>query len=400
LRVHRRADAAPLARNFGKNYNDTMAPVPDVLVVGGGIIGLTSAYFLAKAGLRVEVVEKGEPGREASWAGAGIIPPGKPDRAAAAIDKLRAIGSNQFPILTAELKERTGIDPGYRSCGGIEFVQAGDEAIIRLWEAEGVAFARLNERSLRDLEPGYGRAAGVPYHLPGMAQVRNPRHMRALRAACEAAGVTIHAGAGIRMWLDIHGTICGVVLADGRERLAHKLLLAAGAWGEPFLTQLGVRPGVHPVRGQIILYRTSPDAVRQILVVGKEYLVPRGDGLVLAGSTEEPEAGFEKGTTETGINGLQSFARGLIPSLDSATVEATWSGLRPGSPDGLPLLGPVPGHPNVFAAVGHFRAGVQLSVGTAEVVTAWATGQPYPVPIESFRLDRTPDHSYRPTFRS
>ena len=84
----------------------------------------------------------------------------------------------------------------------------------------------------------------------------------------------------------------------------------------------------------------------------------------------------------------------------TAAVEATWSGLRPGSPDGLPFLGPVPNHPNVFAAVGHFRAGVQLSIGTAEVVTAWATGRPYPVPIESFRLERTPDHSYRPTFRS
>jgi glycine oxidase len=377
-----------------------MTPVPDVLVVGGGIIGLTSAYFLAKAGLRVEVVEKGEPGKEASWAGAGIIPPGNPDRAPTSIDKLRAIGSSQFPILTDELKKRTGIDPGYRPCGGIEFVRAGDEAVVRLWEAEGVAFARLNERSLRVLEPGYGRVAGVPYHLPGVAQVRNPRHMRALLAACEAAGVTVHAGTGIRMWLNIHGTICGVVLADGRERLAHKLLLAAGAWGEPFLTQLGVRPGVHPVRGQIVLYRASPDAVRHILVVGKEYLVPRGDGLVLAGSTEEPEAGFEKGTTETGIDGLRSFARELIPALDSATVEATWSGLRPGSPDGLPFLGPVPEHPNVFAAVGHFRAGVQLSIGTAEVVTAWATGRPYPVPVDSFRLDRTPNHSYRPTFRS
>jgi glycine oxidase len=379
-----------------------MVRVPDVLVVGGGIIGLTSAYFLAKAGLRVEVVEKGEPGKEASWAGAGIIPPGNPDRAATPVDKLRAIGSKQFPHLTAELKELTGIDPGYRACGGIEFVpnEDEDESVVRLWEAEGISFSRLNTNTIRNLEPGFGRAAGVGYHLPGMAQVRNPRHLRALREACESVGVTIRSGTGVRSWLDVHGTICGTVFENGDERLAHKLLLAAGAWGERFITYFGIRPGVHPVRGQIVLFRTTPESVRHILVVGKEYVVPRGDGLVLAGSTEEPEAGFEKGTTDAGIGRLTAFAREVLPALGAAPIEATWSGLRPGSPDGLPFLGPVPGHDNVFAAVGHFRAGVQLSIGTAEVVTAWATGRPYPVPIEPFRLDRTPDRAYRPTFRS
>jgi len=381
-------------------YNTPMAPVPDVLVIGGGIIGLTAAYYLAKAGLTVEVVEKGEPGKEASWAGAGIIPPGNPARAATPIDKLRAIGSKQFPSLTAELKDRTGIDPGYRASGGIEFMPEEDDTSVPLWEAEGVELTRLNERGLRVIEPGVGRTAGVPYHLPGMAQVRNPRHMRALRAACEVAGITIRTGTGVHSWRIDRGTITGLVLDHGDERIAKKILLAAGAWGEPFLTTLGVRPGVHPVRGQIVLFRAAPETVRHIIVVGKEYLVPRGDGLVLAGSTEEPQAGFEKGTTAAGIDGLKSFARELIPALGTAAVEATWSGLRPGSPDGLPFLGPVPGHPNVFAAVGHFRAGVQLSIGTAEVVSAWATGKPYPVPIEPFRLDRTPDLSYRPTFRS
>src|SRR5262245_48822968 len=197
--------------NVKPAYNTRMTPVPDVLVIGGGIIGLTSAYFLAKAGLKVEIVEKGELGREASWAGAGIIPPGNPDRAATPIDKLRAIGAEQFPTLAAELMDRTGIDPGYRVCGGIEFVPAGDESIVRVWDSEGVSHTRLDHQSVRDLEPGFGRAAGAPYHLPGMAQVRNPRHLRALRAACETAGVAIRSGTGVRSWLDVHGRVCGVV---------------------------------------------------------------------------------------------------------------------------------------------------------------------------------------------
>ncbi len=214
------------------------------------------------------------------------------------------------------------------------------------------------------------------------------------------AGVRIYTGTAVRGWLNIHGTICGVQLANGDELLAHRCLLAAGAWGEPLLANLGCKPGIHPVRGQIVLFRSTPDLVRHILVVGKEYLVPRSDGRILAGSTEEPEAEFAKETTEAGTERLKEFAQELIPALRQAEVEAKWAGLRPGSPDGLPFLGPVAGHDNIFAAMGHFRAGVQLSIGTAEVVTAWATGKPYPVPIESFRLDRKPDRNFRPIFRS
>jgi glycine oxidase len=377
-----------------------MTPTPDVLVVGGGIIGLTSAYLMAKAGLRVEVVEKGEPGKEASWAGAGIIPPGNPDRAATPLEKLRAIGAKRFPEFATELKARTGIDPGYRACGGIEFLSPEEDHIPREWAAEGIAHIRLNDRSIQDCESGLGHAEGIPYYLPGMAQVRNPWLMRALRSACTVAGITIHSERPVQKWFEEEGSVEGVVLGSGEIRRAGRLLLAAGAWAEPFLADLGVRPGVHPVRGQIVLLRTAIDRPRLITIVGKQYIVPRGDGLVLVGSTEEPEVGFEKGVTESGQNGLRSFARDVFPELGSASVEAYWSGLRPGSPDGLPFLGPVPGHSNVFAAVGHFRAGVQLSIGTAEVVTAWATGQPSPVSLEPFRLDRKPDFAYRPAFRS
>ena len=155
---------------------------PDVAVIGGGIIGLTAAYFLARAGLSVELLDRGDLGREASWAGAGIIPPGDPDRARSPADKLRGIGAERFPELSAELRELTGIDNGYRRGGAIEFLSADDADVVEVWRTEGIAFERLSPADARRLEP-LGAVEGDAYLLPGCAQVRNPRHLRALVGA-------------------------------------------------------------------------------------------------------------------------------------------------------------------------------------------------------------------------
>jgi glycine oxidase len=148
------------------------------------------------------------------------------------------------------------------------------------------------------------------------------------------------------------------------------------------------------------LFKPDRPVLSHVVIVGHRYLVPRQDGRVLVGSTEEPEAGFKKENTVEGVNGLIRFARSLVPALETVAVETTWAGLRPGSKDGLPYLGPVPGTPNVFAAVGHFRAGVQLSPGTGEVLAAMLTGRPPHVPVDAFRLDRPPTPPRPPAFRA
>lgn len=364
-------------------YHTGMGTFSDVQVIGGGIIGLTTAYHLAREGLAVEVLDKGEFGREASWAGAGIIPPGNPQRAANPLDRLRAYSSAQWPAFSTELRERTGLDNGFQVCGGIEFVGEEDLDCVDLWATEGLDYESLDPDEIHRLEPNIHPLPVATYHLPGYAQVRNPWHIRALINACERVGVTLRPY-----------TECPPRMTFERRR---HYVIAAGAWTDELL---GIPLGVRPVRGQIVLFNAARPLLRRVHLAGKRYLVPRTDGRVLAGSTEEPGAGFVKTVTPEGVRELTEFAYQLVPGLHSAAIEKTWSGLRPGSPDALPFIGPVPGHDNVIAAVGHFRAGVQLSIGTAELVRDLVLGRSTPIPCDAFRLDRLPDRTSRPAFRS
>lgn len=366
-----------------------MSSPPDVLVIGGGVIGLTTAYFLARAGARVQVVDQGDFGKEASWAGAGILPPGLPFGLRLNVhpyDQLRALSAELFPKLSEELRERTGLDNGYLRCGGLEFNGPDAEAAAQEWRGAGISFEVLDERALHQLEPAVSPAFHKAYHLPGMAQVRNPRHLKALRAGCESHGVRLTAGCPVFGFSRTGKRVSGVQTGIG-EISAGKFLVAAGAWSEGLLGQIGWKPGIRPVRGQIALLNTGTPLIRRILCRGKCYLVPRPDGRVLAGSTEE-DVGFDKRNTAAAIAGLLELAVDLVPGLAGAHLERCWAGLRPGSPDGMPFLGAVPGIENLFVAAGHFRAGIQLSPGTGQVLQELLLGQTPSVPLDAFALER------------
>jgi glycine oxidase len=373
-----------------------MSGTRDVVVIGGGIIGLTSAYALATDGRSVEVVERGEFGREASWAGAGIVPPGNFAAAATPIDRLRAYGSEHYPGFSATLRGETGIDNEFTVTGGVELLTETESTdYIPRWRAERITVEAV------DAPLGIAVPAGLAaWHLPGFANVRNPRHLKALVAACQRIGVTLTANVAVEGWSLGSGRVTGVKLRDGRTLRAENFVLAAGAWAGNLLTELGLDVGIHPVRGQVVAFRTRPGTLPALVLCGKRYAVPRRDGLVLVGATEEPEAGFNKGTTPDAIAVLTAFARNLIPALRDAEVESCWSGLRPGSADGLPTIDRVPGRENVVAAVGHFRAGIQLSIGTAEIVRSLITGRPSPIDPTGFAFGRKPDLTARPAFRS
>jgi glycine oxidase len=363
-----------------------MSTQPDVLVIGGGVIGLTTAYFLAREGIYVEIVDKGDFGQEASWAGAGILPPGNLQQARTPFEQLRAHSAALFPRLSAELRDQTGVDNGYLRCGGLEFTKAASQEAAQEWRTEGIAFEVVDGKGLAHLEPALCSELQSAYYLPDMAQVRNPRHLKALLAGCQSLGVRLQPGCPVSGF-ETRGQRVTAVRTNQGLAGAGRFLLAAGAWSDGLLQSVGWQPGVHPIRGQIVLINTGVPLFRRILLWGTRYLVPRPDGRVLVGSTEE-DAGFDKRTTSRAIGDLLALACHLVPGLAEAPVEHCWAGLRPGSPDGLPFLGPVPGFENLFIAAGHFRAGIQLSPATGLGMKELLLGQPQTISLESFRPDR------------
>jgi glycine oxidase len=194
--------------------------------------------------------------------------------------------------------------------------------------------------------------------------------------------------------------VAAAVTETGAEQPTDRLLIASGAWSERLLSQLGLRTGISPVRGQMALFHPPAPLLTRVVCVEKRYLVPRDDGRILVGSTEEPEAGFEKRTTDPGIAQLTEFAIRLVPALADVPVEKTWAGLRPGSPDGMPFLGPIPGWQNAFVAAGHFRAGIQLSPATGRIMADLILGRLPDTPMDAFRADRVPGPPVATAFRS
>ena len=376
-----------------------MTPTPDVLIVGSGVIGLSTAYLLAKRGLRVTVLDRGEPGRESSWAGAGIIPPGNPAAVRHPMDHLRAESSMAFPTWATDLESFTGIRVGYRVCGGLELFDEEPADLTALWRAEGIAFERLSAEESAALCPDLVSAPAT-YHFPWMAQVRNPWYLKALLAATDTLGVKVIPHQEVAVFETAASRVTAVWTQDGARHEAGKYLLSPGAWGGRLLKWLGVSLPVRPVRGQLVLFLTPPDLLPKIVSVGKNYFVPRGDGRLLVGATEDPDAGFDKSATAANAETLTRFAVERIPALATATVEQTWAGLRPGSPGGVPFIGPVPGFTNAFFAGGHYRAGIQLSPATAIVTSQLLTDETPGIDLTPFRLDRPTTEPYVRPFQS
>ena len=241
-------------------------------------------------------------------------------------------------------------------------------------------------------------SAGWTVHFEDFAQVRTPWHIQSLLMACLNSRVELRNNLRVQSWKFDHGNVSGIDTDAGRFN-ADRYIVAAGAWTDKLLQPFNLELGIHPVRGEMLLYKPKCPLLSSILFEGKRYLVPRLDGRILVGSTESPSAGFDKQTTTAARASLSQFAQEMMPALAETPIEHHWSGLRPGSKDGVPTIDFVPGHHNVIVAAGHYRAGIQQSLGTAEIVAAMLNEEPSPIPREPFAINR-PAPTHEPLFQS
>lgn len=376
------------------------------LVIGGGVVGLSLAYELSRSGWIVRVLERGLVGREASWAGAGILPPANSASAIHSLEQLRGLSYRLHAEWAERLRQETGLDTGFRRCGGIYLARTAGEwasllGFASLMDEEEVVVERPSLTELARIEPelafdcpaSQGQGGAVRVHsirgallLPGECQLRNPWHLQALAAACRLHGVEFMEQVAIERWITTGDRLKELETNRGKFS-ADAYCVTAGAWTGQLLESLGHSLGIVPIRGQMVLFKTERSPVRRIINEGPRYLVPREDGYLLAGSTEE-EAGFDKRTTSAAIADLVHFARETVPALHDARIEQTWAGLRPGVYDGMPYMDQWPGLANLFVAAGHFRSGLYLSPGTAVAMAALMAGEKPGIDLRPFRVTR------------
>jgi glycine oxidase len=347
----------------------------DAIVVGAGVIGLACAWRAAQRGLDVAVLERRSPASGATGVAAGMLAP----VSELAFGEQRLLdltvrAAEAYPAFIAELEERSGVATGYDQRGALHVALDRDEAEElrrrhQLQKSLGLDAEWLTPSRCRELEPGLSPSVAGGVHAPGEGAV-DPRALSAaLLAALDKEGAELRIGAEVTEAVLEGGRLAGVRTADGEELRAARVVLATGAWaGGAAWLPAEARPPVRPVKGQILTLRgpASDPVCERIVGSERVYLVPRGDGRVIVGATVE-ELGFDTSVTAGGVHELLREAYRLLPEVAELQLVETTAGLRPGTPDNLPLVGPG-ALEGLVLATGHYRNGILLAPLAAEQV--------------------------------
>jgi glycine oxidase len=371
-----------------------------IAVIGGGVIGLSIAYELSKRCHSVVLFERESVGRQASWAGAGILPPTEAATAIHSLEKLESLSHGLHKQWAAELKSLTGIDNGFCECGGLYVARTrGEKAALHgqmlLWDQRQIVYEEWKPAEFASRIPALTLPPDAKQiFVPGEHQLRNPRHLQALLQACLKNGVEVREHVH-ELELVVRGAETEFLLANGERVTADQYCIACGAWSENLVRPFGVPLPSTPVRGQMALFKLRQPEFTPVVNEGTRYLVPRDDGHVLVGATIE-EVGFDCRTVDEDIAELAAWAGGLMPHCNSETLVTAWAGLRPGTYDGFPYLGSIGQSTNSWVASGHFKAGLHLSTGTAVMMADLMEGKPATIDLTPFAPSRAEFHLAQP----
>ena len=316
-----------------------------------------------------------------------MLPPGNLAGARTSEARLRGAAHQLWPEWSNALTSITGIDNGFMRSGGLEVRLPGSSAElapfsdeIATLREEGVVVETADPTALRDRFPVLGTDVAIGYFLPDFYQVRNPRHLKSLIAGCQLRGVQLVERSPVRRF---EGSANRITAVHAGEEVYHaaEFVVASGAWSGELLREIGVRLAIEPLKGQIVLLRAMSPLFSSVIQMGREYLVPRVDGRILVGSTEE-HCGFDKRNTVQAVADLITFAQKVVPGLKTAVVEKCWAGLRPYSDSGKPYIGRLPQFANVCVATGHSRSGLHLSPLTATLIRQILLEEPVLLPDE------------------
>jgi glycine oxidase len=357
----------------------------DVIIVGGGLIGGSIAFELASEKLRIVVLDRQEPGREASWAAAGMLAPGPDSPESSALVPLGKESLRLYPEFVAAIESASSKSTGFTRNGTFEVFRGPQavtqrDAMVAEFRHLGLAAEAMSPDDARKHEPSLAPHARAVAWLRDEATVDPRLLVEAVLAAATQRGAEIRANCAVDSLL-YEGKTCIGVTGAGQKISAKQVVIAAGSFcgtiAPGTIADATGNPGhhlqqyapVHPVRGQMLALRSPTVQLKKVLRSEYGYLVPRRDGRIIAGSTLE-DAGFVKQVTPQGVRQILDAALELAPALADAKIVEDWSGLRPGTPDQLPIIGPTD-IPGLWLATGHYRNGILLAPATAKIMRDW-----------------------------
>ncbi len=365
-----------------------MTKTPDITIIGGGIIGLLTAREFLLAGATVAIIEKNEAGQESSWAGGGILLPLYPWRQPDAISRLALQSLKLYPTLALQLKNESSIDPEWTPCGLLISKNPDYEQAVAWCHDHHIVCEDADSAFFNQLSTNPNQ----PIWLPGIAQARNPRLVKSVKQDIINKGVILMEHCELTDVVLVGNRIAAIKTASG-QLAVNQLILSAGAWtGQLFRrlfpAQANQAPNIAPVKGQMLLFDTEPDLLPFMVLDDDQYLIPRRDGKILAGSTVEL-TDYNKSTSDEAKDRLSAFALDLMPALKNYPLVKHWAGLRPGTENGIPYIDKHTDISNLYINAGHFRNGLVMGPASAQLMADLILNRPTSVTPEPYKLSST-----------